>query len=463
MAAISTNAPSTTANTLDLWLEFLDSLPDIIARLQNIKVSDEYADMIAKAVTKSKKIWSQLPANWFKQKPPANNSYTLHQTMNEYFNFSWSLHVIAYDIYKAGHYTAEYDRKQTMIDLENLRVLTNDIHNLCAHKSVWRIINCKRCDKQIFENTIFDHNVNQCKEVITECIYCGILMKRKNIDDHYVNRCREVITECIYCKTLMKRKNLEKHELTCDKISVSCKYCYNLVIKKDLTNHLQLCDGLYTICPKYKDGLTCITQWKRGNETKHMCTRVMPHLLDLEPVKYVNGYYVDALDRDGHWYPAQIFDINKLKRTYTLKFLYWPEKFNEVDIPFDADRLMPFTTITRNGLYLGRCVYANNKKYKICKKDPTYISLVNIHDPTDFVRDSKQINVNLRLLMILPCDVDVDMVFCTRNYGSIKIISVVKHYVGFILLKDATSFYKTTHDHIINIDHLYPELMIIFG
>lgn len=325
------------------------------------------------------------------------------------------------------------------------------------------IIECSHCKIKLFRKTYNDH-INTCLEYSLIC-KCHMYIKRKSIIAHQLV-CAKAITKCEYCNKEMVRQELITHYSLCIEKPYKCDQCDMMIKEYNKLAHSRVCIGQYIICPKYKEGLVCVGQWKNNVENKHKCTKVMQHETDLEPVKYKNGYYVDALDKTNKWCQARIFDIDEKKRTYTICFLHWDSQFDEKNISFDADRLMPFSTITRHGLYIGRTlVYANNyvlNKYRITEIAGDNINAINIRnnrvEAVSIRDDNGHYKVySLKKLGYKTYDIDIGMIFVwkdNKTFNTLKIINIVNDTVYFTILNNATSYFKTTSGLHMKIDVL---------
>ncbi|CAD8131749.1 unnamed protein product [Paramecium octaurelia] len=132
---------------------------------------------------------------------------------------------------------------------QNCNVFQKDLFN---HK-------CKQCQycSQFYSLQELEDHLEQCKLIITKCLFCGEAIQNKVLELHRPY-CQQQYEKgkfkCEYCKEYFNSlQNLKYHQKTCEKDQQLCPYC-NLNLMPDFKEeHIKICESRTEPCSFCKE------------------------------------------------------------------------------------------------------------------------------------------------------------------------------------------------------------------
>lgn len=319
---------------------------------------------------------------------------------------------------------------------------------------------CNECDGLFSEKNLNDH---LCPEKYSVCDKCLLEYKNKDSQKHMTTECLMQYIHCDKkCGEKVIRLQLTDHYNVCSKI-ISCKLCGKKYFHEE--NHFIECPEIYSIC-KHGFKLICVYQSKRKHILQHEqthseeqyttshsqifgCEKIYNGNTDIK-LGYEIGTYWDVFDIHGEWHMGRIIDIiyqNDLAQTVLIKYVYWPDTFNEW-IEIKSNRLAPFGSITKFTIYLGRLVtaYENEACYvfTVTHISGSKIKLQrNIDNETIFVDFSKCKQLTYNAVFFIG---DIFKIKINNKLCTVKICWINENTVLFRKIMSSTDINNQEHN-----------------
>jgi hypothetical protein len=227
------------------------------------------------------------------------------------------------------------------------------------------LIKCpNNCDEFITRDSVQKHCRYECKNEMIPCINdesqpeekCG-LMLRYMLTEHLEHVCQNAYIPCENgCKVgtgepcIIMRRDAQKHnESVCPNYEIKCKECKKSYLRKDVTKHILTCENSYCLCPIDKN---CFYQTTKILMEKHIHDHKIGHFEkeNKEPIPLEIGVHVDMSNVVTKWHTAQIID----KKIDQICIKYTTLDTHNVWINIKTDRIAPYRSITKYGLYNGK-------------------------------------------------------------------------------------------------------------
>lgn len=138
-----------------------------------------------------------------------------------------------------------------------------------------------------------------------------------------------------------------KDELKC----AACGTCYK---EKEMDRHNETCPEMYVMCDLDMVG-ECNIQVKRKDMKSHTASHMTSNKA-VNKIEYIKGLYIDVLDCEFIWVPAEILEVQN-DRIF-IKYLNWESVYNIwMDTIKESYKILPYGTITKSGIHVGLVIY----------------------------------------------------------------------------------------------------------